>query len=417
METEDLREYVERTQRRIETSASLSASETRLRLIQPLLTTLGWTLARTGSDYDVLTADGTETVDFAFLIDDDPKIVVETCACDEEVSDGRGAKLVKILRETRIDWGLLTNGRTFVFLAVDSESGTFDRRVVPLAALADHRSVLTHYTADAAIERARTRRRRYATAAVRLREDRTALHDAVVDRILTTTGRDLAPIVEDATESFLDDLLTAVRSRADEYEGSTGASNEDETKGAPEERATGSSIEEADEEGVNTPEDPPQAQTDEDVPEQADDPPSSTERLAGDAAELLDGLEVPDVDGGADGEGTLADVESDTEFVVRFFDGRASVGAVGHTNAATATRLAIEYLLDHRKLAGSITVPWSVDGHDVLVRDRPSGESASVRLENGWYLDTRGSLDDARAVLTELANETGLRAMFQGEWS
>ncbi|MFC7115479.1 hypothetical protein ACFQH2_11730 [Natronoarchaeum sp. GCM10025703] len=60
-----------------------------------------------------------------------PEIVVETRACSEDLREADVEALGSVLLGTDVDWGILTNGRQFVFAGVD-ETGTLERRPVEL---------------------------------------------------------------------------------------------------------------------------------------------------------------------------------------------------------------------------------------------------------------------------------------------
>jgi|AntDeeMinimDraft_4_1070355.scaffolds.fasta_scaffold00266_15 hypothetical protein len=414
MDAQELRRYAEQTRERVATTASLSERNTQLRLVQPFLEALGWSLERIVAEYEFADAGG-ESVDFALLVEKVPEIVVETRACSEDLREADVEALGSILIDTDVDWGILTNGRQFVFAGVDG-TGTLERRPVELDGLHDRMDVVSRYTERVASRRVERRKERYSTAVERLESDRQAIHDDLTDRLVATTGDDFAPMVEEATERFLDDLLDAFRERQ-------GNNIEHHGNGTDIDSITDSpSV------AAGRPDTPGAEQNAQEVSEdekREHDSSTSAQDVSG-----IDELETPEIesetppeldserDTGGDSESNrelALDVEREEEFVVRFFDGGTSVGAVGHRNAATATRLAVEYLLEHRQLEGSISLPWGPESEGPILRHGDSGPSITV--ENGWQLDTSCSVPTARAAIEALADESGLRTMFQGNWS
>ncbi|MCL9814944.1 hypothetical protein [Natranaeroarchaeum aerophilus] len=399
MDVEALQAYVSEAEQRIASTDSLSKRNTQLRLVRPFLTTLGWSLDEIVAEYEV---PDYGPVDFALLVEDAPEIFVQTCACSTDLSEQDAEALRGLLLDTGVDWGILTNGRQFVFAGVD-DTGAVDRRGAELVVLPDRMDVVERYTEAAASRRVAHRQERFAVAARQLDSDREAIHTDLTERVVATTGEDVAGTVDDAVDAFLDRLCETFRMRAetanrpgdadtDNREASHGtrgdAGGPSETAGLRKQQDGERQIEESD---YGTEQEVRKVSVDE-----------------------VDELATPDIDVDPD-QTLLSDIKRDEQFVVRFFDGRSSVGAVGHRNAATATRLAIEYLLEQRALGGSITLPWGPqDGHTVLDHEL---DGPSVALQNGWQLDTTRSLATARETIETLAGKSGLRTMFQGDWS
>lgn len=414
MDAQELRQYAEQTRERVATTNSLSERNTQLRLVQPFLETLGWSLDRIVAEYEFADARG-ESVDFALLVGKVPEIVVETRACSEDLREADVEALGSVLLGTDVDWGILTNGRQFVFAGVD-ETGTLERRPVELDGLPDRMDVVSRYTEQVASRRVERRKERYSTAVERLESDRQAIQNALTERLVATTGDDVAPMVEEATERFLDDLLDAFRERQSN-------TTEHQRNGTDIDSVTDSPSIAADQ--------PDTAGTEQNAQEVSEyEKREHDEQSASAQSVAIDDLETPEIGSeslsGMDSERNIGvdsesnrelalDVEGEEEFVVRFFDGRTSVGAVGHRNAATATRLAVEYLLEHRQLEGSISLPWGPASEEPMVRHGDSG--SSITMENGWQLDASVSVPTARAAIEALADESGLRTMFQGNWS
>ena len=399
MDVEALQAYVTEAQQRIASTDSLSKRNTQLRLVQPFLTTLGWSLDEIVAEYEI---PDHGPVDFALLVEDVPEILVQTCACSTDLSEQDAEALGRLLLDTGIDWGILTNGRQFVFAGVD-DTGAVDRRGAELAALPDRVGVVERYTQAAASRRVAHRQERFAVAAQQLDTDREAIHADLTERVVATAGKDVADTVDDAVDEFLDSLYETFRTRG-----------ETATRPAVADTDRGEASHETREHAGGAPEttEVRKQQGDERQIEGADHGPEQGVSRA--ATDTIDEPVTPEI--GDESEQTLlSDIDHDEQFVVRFFDDRSSVGAVGHRNAAAATRLAIEYLLEQRALGGSITLPWGPhDGQIVLDHEL---DGPSVVLQNGWQLDTTRSLATARETIEALGRKAGLRTMFQGNWS
>lgn len=399
MDVEALQAYVSTAEQRVASTDSLSKRNTQLRLVQPFLTTLGWSIDEIVAEYEISEHD---SVDFALLIEDVPEVLVQTSACNHDLSEADVEALTRLLLNTGVDWGILTNGQAFVFVGLD-DTGAADRREVELAALPDRVAIVKRYTRAAASRRVQQRQERFTVAERQLDNDREVLHADLTKRVLATTGGDVADTVDDAISDFLDGLHDTFRARAETTAEATDAWTD-------EGKANRKSLEQAN--GSTEATDHRNQQADEERKEGAD---HRIERQTNRASvDTVADLATPEISDTPD-RTLLSDIERDEQFVVRFFDGRSSVGAVGHCNAATATRLAIEYLLEQRNLSGSITLPWGESDSQIMLGHELNGPS--IALQNGWQLDTTRSLATAQETIETLAGKSGLRTMFQGNWS
>ncbi len=124
--------------------------------------------------------------------------------------------------------------------------------------------------------------------------------------------------------------------------------------------------------------------------------------------------------GGPDGAGTevvRSESDEEGEFVVRFFDGGTSVGAVGGSAPMSALLQATELLERQRALLAGLDTPWAPgDDCRVVLTDEPVGDGPTRQLPTGHYLATDLTDAEARTTVEGLASAAGLRVMFQGDW-
>lgn len=414
MDTGALRSYVDRSRELLESSPELSERNTQIRLVQPFLTALGWELRQIEADRDVATAEGSVTVDFALLVDDEPAVLVETSACAADLQREQAERLGRRLLAAGVDRGVLTNGHEFVFVAADDDSeptDALDRSECRLPELPDHADAVSHYARETVEQSVRDGRRRRREAAAALADEREAVIADIHERLVATAGDAVAERLRAESEQVIDDLIASLRGDADDGDQDEGGEAESptdvETK-PPTDAGTGLDTE------------PERALAA--VAGSASDAlsePGSTDADADIEQESHAGSNVP-----ADALG--ATVAEDGQYVVRLFGGRTSVWAVGHARAAMTTAQAIEYLLDRGADDGrgapadegaeSIAPPWGPEGEYPVLRGS-AVENATVELSNGCHLDARVPVDVARAAIERLAERAGLRAMFQGEWS
>lgn len=119
MDRDEVKEYVERSQQLIGASPQMNEENTKVRLVQPLLELLGWDFYSTEVEleYTVPMASGSTHVDYALLIGDSPVMFVEVKPVRSDLTSGNIRQLKSYMRqELDVDWGILTNGKTFEVL-------------------------------------------------------------------------------------------------------------------------------------------------------------------------------------------------------------------------------------------------------------------------------------------------------------
>ncbi|ELZ51216.1 hypothetical protein C465_04574 [Halorubrum distributum JCM 9100] len=122
MDRDEIDEYVDRCRGLIEASPQMDEENTKVKLIQPFLELLGWDLYSTevALEYNVPMASGSTHVDYALLVGDSPVVFVEAKPVRSTLSDDEVRQLRSYMRqELDVDWGILTNGKSFEVLTKD----------------------------------------------------------------------------------------------------------------------------------------------------------------------------------------------------------------------------------------------------------------------------------------------------------
>ncbi len=405
----DLDAFVRRTRATLDAEGDLSAANTDLRVVLPLLKTLGWDVhgPEVVADYVVSEDDGV-TVDFALTLDGRPTALVVTAGTGTDLDRDHGRRLGTAMTAAGVDQGLVTNGRSFVFVAVEDDE--LRQVQCSLADLPDRESLLSLYTKRAARQRRRQRRAQdRRRVAERLRDRREATVERVVDALTDDVGDPVADELAAAAADFVDATVEAL---------SDGDHPRDGAAPAP---STEAGAETSEEDAPPTP----------DVAGDADPDPDA--RVSADA-ESANGTGQAASDGGAtpardprDEAAPMARNDGDDEYVARFFDEHSSVGAVGTTSPAGAVAQTVQYLVEQHALDNRLDLPWTPEDADALdpsiaVVNRapvhPGGDRMTNprQIANGYYVETAMGTDAAREVVGSLADLSGLRVMFQGEW-
>ncbi|WP_135820080.1 hypothetical protein [Halostella litorea] len=383
----DLREHVERARAAVADAGDLSLRNTELRLVQPLLAALGWDVHGPAVTAAVDVAADRDPVNYALSVDGRPAVFVDVVACGEPLREADVDRLDAALAAAGVDRGLLTNGRSFVFVGRDGS-----REECRLDDLPDRPDAVAPYTRSAAESRVGTAADRRA-AADRIAARRDEVAADVTDRLVGAADGAAADDLAAAVDRFLDDLLAALAGERPDSDAT------DRDGPATERRGNANGSEPPASDGA---------------------PQQGGERV--DAASGSDSAAGPTAD---DDRPDPASDEDSGEYVVRFFSGRTSVGAVGTDTPVGATAAAVEYLIERHALAAGLTLPWRPDAADddgraVLNHDpmHPNGApmEATEQLANGYHLLATLDAASARTVVAELADEAGLRPMFQGDW-
>lgn len=354
--TDSLDAFVERATAQLADDPKLSARNVQLRIVEALLETLGWDL-RSSDVEAAYTLGDDRTVDYVLLVAGYPAVVVETAGAADSLSEPR-ERLVKAIESMAVDGGIATNGRRFAF-----RSAGGDEAILGLEDLVERATLVRGFSKESVYDRYRKRANERVASAISAEHERAVAE--ITDVLATIAGAESEPLVRPEAEQFVDELVAALH------------------EGAP--RKDSSAV--VNSVGGTT------AETDADIhPDAETDPDANTNQK----------------DGGSG------------EYVVRFFEDRASVGAVGGQTPGGAFYGAVSYLIEERALGSALTVPWVLDGEPIVAVDAAvlsATASAELReLPDGTLLRT--DLDDAtmRTALQDLAEIVGLRVMFQGDW-
>ncbi|WP_121822751.1 ICP22 family protein [Halostella salina] len=396
----DLEAFVERARASVAGSDDLSVRNTELRLVQPFLAALGWDVHGQEMTAGVTVEADRDPVNYALAVDGRPAVFVDVVACEDPLREADADRLAAALDAAGVSHGVLTNGRSFVFLARGD-----DRLQCRLDELPDRTDAVAMYSRAAAASRVGDEAERR-TAAERIAAQRGPVADDVTARLVAAADGAAADDIAAAVDEFLDDL--------------TAAWGDDAPDGSPSDQ-DGGSRDDSGPPDVNA--DRPKAS----APEPVDEPAEETREDGPEESDGDDEGQGPDDDGETTAPDSTEEADDDGagEYVVRFFDGRTSVGAIGTDTPIGATAAAVEYLIEQHALDAGLSLPWRPDAADddgraVLAHDpvHPNGTPmrAAEPLSNGSHLLATLDAPSARTVVEELAGEAGLRTMFQGDW-
>lgn len=383
MDSATLEGFVDHVHSALDADREMSRRTAELRITQPFLEALGWDVR--GSEVEAGYRVEDEVVGFALGQGDEPSVLVETIAPSTAIDRGDVREFVETVQTAGVEWGILLDGRRYCFVA--SVDGALDYVDFHLDELSKNIEAISYYDRDAVVERETTRQATRRRAAERLTTRRDELVADVADRLVDVAGEELRSKAAAVAERIVDEFAADLRGDRVEVDGETGPVGD---------------VSPAD--GEET--------SDERSPERPADG-------------LTDGTEGASAaeDGRPRASSGPTRATGDHEYVVRFFDGGTSVGAVKAASLPAVAEQTIVYLDEGRDLLRSLSTPWSPEdwNRSVIARDptHPDGSpmGSYERLSSGHVLLTDMDESEYRDVVEALAGGTGLRVMFQGDWA
>ncbi|QRV16102.1 hypothetical protein JMJ58_04180 [Haloterrigena salifodinae] len=420
----DLDAFVGRSRALVESAPPATRRETRTWLVDPLLETLGWDV-RADTCLSETTVDGTR-LEYVTAVGGVPALLVAVEPYGESLDRDRAVSLLETMAWTGIDRAIYTDGRDFLLLAGTTDA---DRLACRLATLSDHESALAHYTRETIGQRLERHSRPFVARQLAVARDEIVA--SIVDELTAVTDQGDAYRTEfdSAAGRFVERLVAAFSD-----DGQRPVAGELEAADADvsfefSEPGSASDESEATRQSMSTDESRPNHPSTGD-PDSSTDETSATEECETDAdADAADGDESqPDGDGDDAARASASrpersDADADAgEYIVRFFNERGSIGAIGHSRSDRALVAAAEYLFE-RGLSG-LSVPWSPDEGDdtqAVLHESPTHPNgtpmtAPRQLSNGLYLETGGDAERRANRVEALAARAGFRAMLTGDW-
>ncbi|ELZ14545.1 hypothetical protein C477_20439 [Haloterrigena salina JCM 13891] len=423
----DLDAFVGRSRALVESTPPATRRETRTWLVDPLLETLGWDV-RADTCLHETTVDGTR-LEYVTAVGGVPALLVAVEPYGESLDRDRAVSLLETMAWTGIDRAIYTDGRDFLLLAGTTDA---NRLACRLAALPDHESALAHYTRETIGQRLERHSRPFVARQLAVARD--GIVASIVDELTAVTDQGDAYRAEfdSAADRFVERLVAAFSD-----DGQRPVAGELEAADADvsfefSEPGSSSDESEATRQSMSTDESRPNHPSTGD-PDASTDETSATEECETDAdagADAADGDESqPDGGGDAARASASRPERSDSgadegggEYVVRFFNERGSIGAIGHSSSDRALVAAAEYLFE-RGLSG-LSVPWCPDDGDdtrAVLHESPTHPdgtpmTAPRQLSNGLYLETGGDVAQRADRVEALTARAGFRAMLTGDW-
>lgn len=224
MDESDVAAYVERSEPLIESSPQMDEQNTKAKLIRPLIELLGWDVysSEVELEYSMQIGRGNTRADYALILEGTPVVFIEAKGCDSTLTDSDRKQLASYMRQTGVDWGLLTNGATFEILKRRTNSNRPEEILLgsfSLTELAENRELLELLSkelvksgeASSIAERMEATRNAVRT----LRSEKEHIAERVTQVITDEIGDIPAQEIQAVSKEYVDELVDTLESAND----------------------------------------------------------------------------------------------------------------------------------------------------------------------------------------------------------
>lgn len=201
----------------------MDEQNTKRKVIEPLIELLGWNILSTDVEleYSVQMGSGTKKVDYALKLEDTPVVFVEAKGCDTPLDQSHEDQLKSYMRQVGVDWGLLSNGRSFEIFRRDLSSNRpkeISLAEFPIQDVTDNEHPLKALS-QASIDSGESRQIAEKIEAVQvaiasLRSNKEDLAEDVTGVVTEVAGNAVSQQVENEAKGFVDELIETLEEQA-----------------------------------------------------------------------------------------------------------------------------------------------------------------------------------------------------------
>ncbi|PSQ55005.1 restriction endonuclease subunit R [Halobacteriales archaeon SW_12_67_38] len=219
MEEGDVKTYVKQSKSLIESSPQMNEQNTKAKLVRPLIELLGWDVysAEVELEYSMQIGRGNTRADYALVLEGAPVVFIEVKGCDTTVTDSDRSQLTSYMRQTGVDWGLLTNGVKFEILKrrmVDGRPDEVSLGIFSLEELPQNQELLELLSKDLVesgeADRVAERMEAVRKAVEKLGEDKERIADRVTQVITDEVENVPTQEIQPLSKKYVDDLIESL---------------------------------------------------------------------------------------------------------------------------------------------------------------------------------------------------------------
>ena len=219
MEEGDVKTYVKQSKSLIESSPQMNEQNTKTKLVRPLIELLGWDVysAEVELEYSMQIGRGNTRADYALVLEGAPVVFIEAKGCDTIVTDSDRSQLTSYMRQTGVDWGLLTNGVKFEILKrrmVDGRPDEVSLGIFSLEELPQNQELLELLSKDLVesgeADRVAERMEAAKKAVEKLGENKERIADRVTQVITDEVENVPTQEIQPLSKKYVDDLIESL---------------------------------------------------------------------------------------------------------------------------------------------------------------------------------------------------------------
>jgi hypothetical protein len=220
---EDLDEYVDRSSKLIDKSPQMNEQNTCRKIIEPLIGILGWEIisSEVKLEYSVQMGSGTKKADYALLLEEKPVVFVEAKGCDTDITQSHIDQLTSYMRQVGVEWGMISNGRSFEIFRRDLSSMTPNEKSLGEFLIGDigqNKEILKAITKKS-IKKGKSRQiadkiESIQNATQVLQDNKEGIAEEVTEVVTEQTGESISQNVENEAKNFVDDLISSLDAQA-----------------------------------------------------------------------------------------------------------------------------------------------------------------------------------------------------------
>jgi len=225
MDNNELSEFIQRSESLLDHSPQMDEQNTRRKIIEPFLELLGWDMLSTEVEleYSVPMGAGTKKVDYALLLDDKPVIFVEAKGVDSTISDSHRKQLKSYIRQTGVNWGILTNGENIEIFKRRTEGSLPDEvslGQLSIDELSENTNLLNavsrEYIKSGEAENIASQIETSRKAAENLRDKKDEISTGITNLITDEIGESVSQTIETGAKQFVDVLAVTLEEQEQE---------------------------------------------------------------------------------------------------------------------------------------------------------------------------------------------------------
>ena len=225
----------------------MNEENTKRKLIEPLLELLEWDILseEVELEYSVRLGSGTHRVDYALKIDETPAVLVEAKGLDTTLTEDHIGQLKSYMRQTGVDWGLLSNGQTFEVLKRRTDTHRPDEISLGQVELDDLEAdsgvlqALSKESIKSGESHTIAQQIEVAEQAVsELRSNKDEIASEVTEVVIDRLDETVSQTVEEEAKSFVDTLIETFEEQGRPYNDDANGGGETESESQSESTTT-----------------------------------------------------------------------------------------------------------------------------------------------------------------------------------